>query len=435
MNLKSARVLVQGAAIFTLAAGAAPFAGAAQADTPTFSKDVSPILYDNCVTCHRPGEVAPMSLITYKDARPWSRAIKEKVLTGEMPPWHADPAYGRFLNDRRLSEAEKETIVQWVDAGAPEGDPGDLPLAPEFAEGWTIGNPDIVISMAKPYEVPAEGEIKYQYFPTPTGFTEDKWVQAIELRPGARSVVHHILLFAREPGDRRPAAFRQVALGGSSEGSETREPALESGGATGNLIATTAPGTNALIFQPGMAMRIKAGSTLVFQVHYTSNGAPATDVSSVGMVFAKEPPAKEIRAGQFINARFVLPPGASRERVDSEIVFTDDARIWALFPHTHLRGKSWEYRLVYPDGRSVVVLSVPNYDFSWQTYYEFAEPLVVPRGTRLQASAYYDNSAANRANPDPTAAVRWGDQTWEEMQYSGIAYSVDGLADVSAQGR
>jgi hypothetical protein len=394
---------------------------------PTFSKDVAPILYQNCVSCHRPGEIAPMSLLTYEDARPYAKSIRDEVLDGNMPPWHADPAHGKFLNARRLSDAEKQIITRWANGGSPKGDAKDLPPAPAFTEGWSIGAPDAVFSMPSEYEVPADGEIAYQYFEVPTNFTEDQWVQAIEIRPGTRRVVHHVLVYCREPGpSTRPNVLKlradlDVPRRRPAEGQPRRQPRR-----LGSLIATTAPGTNAMVFRPGTALQIKAGAVLTFQVHYTTDGEPAKDRSSVGMVFAKQPPAQEVRSYHFINGQLAIPAGAAGHKVNSEIGFTQDVTVWGLFPHTHLRGKSWEYRLVYPDGRSQIILSVPRYDFNWQTYYMFAEPLKIPAGGRIEAIAVYDNSAANRSNPDPKVEVRWGDQTWEEMQYTGITYSVDG---------
>jgi hypothetical protein len=404
-----------------LALSAIPAARTNPAGTPTFSKDVAPILFKNCVSCHRPGDIAPMSLLTYENARPWAKSIREKVAVGTMPPWHATQAHGIFSNDRRLTDREKDTLIRWADAGAPKGDPKDLPPVPKFAEGWEIGTPDAIISMPREFEVKESGTIAYQFFEAPTNFTEDKWIQAIEVRPGARSVVHHVLVFCREPGARPTPPFAQVVpnLGGFGHG-RNAEHALP-----GALIATTAPGTNAMIFKPGSAMRIKAGAVFAFQVHYTANGTTTRDRTSVGVIFAKRPPQKEIRNSAFVNPLFVIPPGADNQVVESAIQFNEDSQIWALFPHTHLRGKSWEYRLIYPDGRREVVLSVPKYDFNWQTYYVFTKPLAVPKGARLEATAHYDNSSGNKWNPDPKVAVRWGPQTWEEMQYSGITYSVD----------
>jgi Copper type II ascorbate-dependent monooxygenase, C-terminal domain len=401
---------------------------AAAAGAPSFSKEVAPILFKNCANCHRPGEIAPMALLTYDQARPWAKSIREKVLSGQMPPWHSSEPHGTFVNDRRLTDAEKSTLIAWVDAGAPQGDAKDLPPAPQFAEGWQIGKPDLVLSMPKSYDVPASGTIEYQLFTIPTNFTEDKWVQAIEVRPGNRSVVHHILAFVREAGKpAEPPAFvtvvpRMPRLPASRDGNA---PQQGQAAGPGTLIATTAPGTNAMIFEPGSAVKIPAGASIVFQVHYTANGKAATDQSSVGLVFAKGMPQREIHTANFMNVLLRVPAGAADQAVDSAIELTEDTHITALFPHTHLRGKSWEYRLIYPDGRSQVVLSVPKYDFNWQTYYIFTSPLVAPKGSRLEATAHYDNSVNNKWNPDPTVDVRWGEQTWQEMQYSGITYYVD----------
>lgn len=387
--------------------------------TPTFTKDVAPVLYKNCVSCHRPGDVAPMSLLTYEDAKPWAASIREKVSTGAMPPWHATQSHETFLNDRRLTDAEKKTLVAWASNGAPKGDLKDLPPVPKLAEGWQIGKPDLVLSMKEDYQVPATGTIVYQNFTIPTNFTEDKWVQAIEVRPGTRSVVHHILVFCKEPeGATHPIAYKSTV------------PKMPERGSRGNssgptLIASTAPGTNALTFPEHTALLIRAGSTVIFQIHYTANGTASKDRSSLGIVFAKQQPDLEMHNGAFTNVLLKLPAGSSNEEVDSAIEFTEDSHIFALLPHTHLRGKSWEYKMTYPDGRSEIVLSVPHYDFNWQTQYVFTKPLAAPKGSRLEAVAHYDNSTANKSNPDPTVTVKWGPQTWEEMQYTGITYTID----------
>jgi len=418
-------VLIFGVAVCLLL-GTAVIGQEAVSPSPTFSAEIAPIFYRNCVTCHRPGAMAPMSLLTYEATRPWARAIAEKVANGTMPPWHANAPSGTFLNERSLTAAERETILRWVKNGAPMGDPRNLPPPPEFPSDWTIGAPDAVFKMETEFEVPAKGEVPYKYFTIPTNFSEDKWVQAIEIRPGSPSVVHHVLAFSRDPNEppivlrQRQNAFvlRVPELGNRLGGAA-------GGNARGVLIATTAPGTNAQVFPSGHAMRIKAGSILTFQVHYTANGKVTKDRSAIGFVFAKKPPEREVLSSSFSNPVFVIPAGDSNHRVDSAIEFVEDARILAIFPHTHVRGKSWQYRMVYPDGRSETVLSVPKYDFNWQTYYEFATPLTVPRGTRLEGTAHYDNSAANPANPDPASAVRWGDQTWEEMQYTGITFVLE----------
>jgi hypothetical protein len=408
-----------------------------EASSPTFSRDVAPILYKHCTTCHRPGEAAPMSLLTFEEVRPWARAIRERVQSGAMPPWHADPAHGKFQNDRRLSADEKDTIARWVTAGAPAGDPAHPPAQPTYAEGWTIGVPDAIVSMPAPYDVAAQGEIPYQYFEASTNFTEDRWVQALEIRPGDRSVVHHVLVYARHPemtsrtpvfraknppGPMSPRMKHQLAEAMARGGQPTE---AQQATRRGPLMAQTAPGTPATVFKPGSALLVKAGTVLTFQIHYTTNGKPTSDRTRVGFVFAKQPPAAEVRAAAMINARFMIPAGASDHPVESALEFLEDVTIYSLVPHTHLRGKRWEHRLVYPDGREEILLAVPTYDFNWQTEYIFAEPLKVPKGAILKAVAHYDNSTGNKANPDPTQAVYWGDQTWEEMQYTAISYSVD----------
>lgn len=413
---------------------------AAQAQVPTFSRDVAPILYANCTTCHRPGGLGPMSLLDFAGATRVAARIRKAVSTGYMPPWHADAPHGTFANDRRLSERDKQTILSWIDGGAPEGDPKQLPPAPVYATGWTIPSPDAVVAMPEEYEVPAHGTIEYQYFEVPTGFTEDKWVQALEIMPGAREVVHHVLVFARQPAP--PAGAARPAANAAPDAARPR-PVLvhrqdrdlpdeigpdgkpREGRDLGALIGTTAPGTNVLTFPEGTAMRVRAGSILTFQMHYTAKGHAMKDRTRVGFVFAKSPPAEEIRATQFVNGRFAIPAGAADYPVPAEVGFNESVKIWGIFPHTHLRGKKWEYRLVYPDGRAEVILSVPHYDFNWQTYYMFATPLAVPAGARIEAFAWYDNSAGNRNNPDPTKVVTWGDQTWEEMQYTGLLMTVD----------
>jgi hypothetical protein len=399
----------------------------AQAAAPTYTKDVAPILFRNCTVCHRPGEIGPMSLLTYADVQPYASSIKEEIEAGHMPPWHANAPAGTFRNERRLSDADRTTLIRWADAGAPQGDPKDMPPPPTYTEGWTIGEPDVVFPLPEPFQVPARGTIEYQYIEVPTNFTEDKWIQAIELRPDARDVVHHILLYAREPEGSGPPRPR-VLVPRRDQGLSAPAPAP--GGQPrqqrrlGSLVATMAPGWSATVYQPGTAMQIRAGAVLTFQMHYTASGTARADRSRVGIRFADAPPTTEVRAGSFINGQFVIPAGAARHQVDAEVSFAQDAQVWGVFPHTHLRGVRWEYRVIHPDGRAEMILDVPSYDFHWQTYYLFARPLAVPAGSKIVSSAWYDNSAQNPHNPDPTVDVRWGDQTWEEMQYTGLLYSV-----------
>jgi hypothetical protein len=394
------------------------------ASAPTFTKNLAPILYKNCTSCHRPGEIGPMSLLTYNEVRPYAKSIRTNVVDRVMPPWFADPQFGKFHNERRLSEADIKTITAWVDSGAPEGNPADLPPAPKYADGWTI-KPDVVFEMQTDFAIPADGTIDYKYFDVPTNFTEDKWIQAVEVRPGDRTHVHHAIVYYQEPTQTPRPRVIQV------KEDQARVPQPQEGrqGGPGHPLGLTlvavATGTEAAAYPEGVARRMAAGSNLTFQLHYTTNGTPGSDRSKVGLVFAKKPPQNEMRSFNLINGSFTIPAGAPNHRVDAEVTFTDDVTLWAILPHTHLRGKSFQYQVVYPDGRTETILSVPKYDFTWQTDYAFSPPLKLPKGTRLEATAHYDNSRGNPANPDPTADVKWGDQTWEEMMFSAVRYTVD----------
>jgi hypothetical protein len=394
---------------------------------PTFTHDVAPILYANCVSCHRPGEIAPMSLISYQEVRPWARAITRKIADGSMPPWHADAPARTFSNERTLTAEEKSTLERWAAAGAPEGDPKALKPPPVFADGWRIGTPDAIFEMAEDYPVPARGTVQYEHFYIPTNFTEAKWLKAIEARPGNRALVHHILVYYEAPpgGPRVPPAIQPNREDSRIEDRNPpgNRPPRNTGYPT-RLLATYAPGTDAQVFPDGTALQLAPGGLLHLQVHYTANGTAGTDRSKVGLIFAAAPPAEELRASQFINARFTIPPGAADHEVSTDVTFLQDATLRGLFPHTHVRGKRWRYTLELPDGTKRSLLSVPTYDFNWQTYYMFREPIAVPKGARIVSTAWYDNSAANKSNPDSTVAVKWGDQTWEEMQYTGILYSI-----------
>jgi hypothetical protein len=393
---------------------------------PTFTKDVAPILYKNCTTCHRPGEIAPMSLLTYEDARPYAKDILDEVGEGHMPPWHADAPAGTFENERRLSDAEKKTLLDWAANGAPKGDDKDLPPPPEYTEGWAIGTPDLVLEMQEPFTVPAEGTVPYQYFYVPTNFTEPKYVQAIEARPGNREVVHHILVNYMA----KPDLTRTPVLRMNQEWSKLPDPVIgdhaprRSRETPTRLIGTYAPGTRPQIFRPGTALRLEPGGVIELQMHYTANGKTgATDRTRIGIVFSKDPSPREIRPAAFYNGTLMIPAGSSNTSVPGEVTFLQDTLVYGLLPHTHLRGKSWKYELVLPDGTSTTILSVPKYDFNWQTYYMFKDPLQVPKGAKIVSTAWYDNSPANKHNPNPKADVTWGDQTWEEMQYTGLLFS------------
>jgi hypothetical protein len=366
----------------------------------TYAGDVARIVQDRCQSCHRPGQVAPFSLRSYDDARSHAAMIAEVVEDRRMPPWHADPRHGRFRNDRHLSPRERATLLAWVEQGTPLGDPSALPPPATFPEGWQIGTPDVVFELPAPQSVAAEGTLPYVYVRVPTGFQEDRWVQAAEAQPGDRAVVHHILVFVDDHSGKK-----RQGIGGQ--------------------LCGFAPGDMPAVFPPGVAKQVPAGSDLIFQIHYTPVGAPHTDRSRVGLIFAKQPVEHAAITLGIAQRRFVIPPGAANHPVASSFTFPRDAHLLSLLPHMHLRGKNFEYRATYPDGSSEVLLSVPAFDFGWQTSYLLDAPKAMPKDTRIDCLAHYDNSADNPANPDPERAVLWGDQTSEEMMIGYIDYIED----------
>ena len=397
--------------IATLGVGLAVLASAETKPAPrTFTKDVAPILQARCQTCHRPGEAAPMSLLTYQEARPWAKSIKEAVLLKRMPPWFADSQVGHFSNDRSLSQAEIATLVAWVDSGAREGDPKDLPAPAKFVTGWNIGEPDLVLEMPQAFDVPAGGTVDYQYVILPQKFTEDRWIQMAEVRPGARSVVHHVIAFIREPGSKW-MRNQQPGVAFVPDSNEKGERTSISG----DMLAGFAPGVPAIQLAPGQGRLIKAGSDIVFQLHYTANGKAQQDRSKVGVVFCKTPPAQRVMSLGAANQKFTIPPGDPDYRVESQIELAHEVKLSALLPHMHLRGKDFEYRLIFPTGETQTILRVPRYDFNWQLWYNPSQEILLPKGTKVACTAHFDNSANNPANPDPAKAVKWGDQSWEEM--------------------
>jgi hypothetical protein len=394
-----------------LGLGVSIVAAAATVPAPrTYSKDVAPIIQARCQGCHRPGEAAPMSFGSYQEVRPWAKAIKQAVVLKKMPPWFADPQVGHFRNDTSLSKAELDTLVAWVDAGAPEGNPRDLPPARQFLTGWNIGQPEQVIEMPQAFDVPASGTVDYQYVILPYKFPEDRWVQAAEVRPGARNVVHHVIAFIREPGskwmrDQQPGVPFVPALNSKGE----RE------GISGDVLSGFAPGMPVDILEAGRGRLVKAGSDIVFQLHYTTNGKPQKDQTKVGIAFCKEPPTQRVMVLGASNRKFVIPAGDANYRVDAEIELNHEVTLSSLLPHMHLRGKDFEYRVTYPTGETETILRVPRYDFGWQFWYNPAKEMVLPKGAKISCTAHFDNSVNNPNNPDATKEVRWGDQSWEEM--------------------
>lgn len=375
----------------------------------TYAKHVSRILQKNCQECHRPGRIGPMSLLTYDDAVAWSDTIGEVVRDGRMPPWLADPRYGKFRNDRRLSPQERDTLLAWIDHGTPRGNDKDLPPPRRFPEGWSIGKPDLVIKMPRAYQVPAKapkGGIPYKYFTVDPGFQEDRWIERAEARPGEPAVVHHIVMFIQPKG----AFFNPDAPGA--------------------VLCGTAPGDMPLMLPDGLAKKVPAGARLIFQMHYTPNGKACRDRSEVGMIFSKKPPRHRVLTKPVYSVRFIsrldrIPAGADNYKIEAEHVFEEDAHLLHFMPHMHLRGKDFRYEAIYPDGKKEVLLSVPRYDFNWQSVYRLADPVAMPKGAKLHCVAHFDNSAKNSNNPDPKKAVYWGDQTWEEMMIGWIDYWLD----------
>jgi hypothetical protein len=386
----------------------------------TFHRDIEPLLQAHCQGCHRPGEAAPMALIRYEDVRKWSAAIKEAVALRKMPPWFADPRHGSFANDRRLTQEEIDTIAKWADSGKKEGDPKDAPKPLTFTEGWAIGKPDAVIEMPNAVEVPASGTIDYTYIVVPSGFTEDKWVEKVEVRPGNRAVVHHIVMMIRPPGvrylpDAKPGvAYVPTKRQARGHQPDTGKGVFEGSGAV-EMIGVYVPGGLPYEVGPGQARFIPKGSDVIFQMHYTANGKAGNDQSRIGFVFAKEPPKERVVNTFVMNPNLHIPPMAADHEVHARVTLYEDTRVLSLFPHMHVRGKGFEYHVTYPNGEHETLLTVPKYDFNWQLTYYLKEPKVLPKGSVIECVAHYDNSPNNPANPDPKSDVYWGEQTWEEM--------------------
>ncbi|HEV8146626.1 MAG TPA: thiol-disulfide isomerase [Bryobacteraceae bacterium] len=373
---------------------------------PTFYRDVLPILQKRCQECHRAGEMAPMPFATFEQTRPWAKGIRDAVRSRKMPPWFADPCCGKFANDRSLSPVEIETLARWAETGARKGESREAPAVRVWPARGNLDSPDATLSIPRAFDVPAAGALEYQSFVVSTGFREDRWIQAAEVRPGVRSVVHHVVVYIRDPGD-----------------------TWIKGPTKSDILSVWAPGSAPDTWPDGMAKLIPAGADLVFEIHYTPTGTPARDRTSIALKFAAEPPARRVLTLQLNNDRFLIPAGERDYRVTAVGTLPNEALLLGFFPHMHLRGTAFEYTRLRDDGQPETLLRVRDYKFNWQLTYRLATPIALPKGTPLRATAHYDNSARNPRNPDPTADVRYGQQSWEEMMIGFFDVAVDAKID------
>jgi hypothetical protein len=412
------------------------------ATTPTFYRDVYPILQKHCETCHRADGIAPMPLQSYQQAKVYAGLIAASAKSKSMPPWFAVEGIGRFSNDPSLTAEQIATLSAWATAGASAGDAQDAPPPIHWAESWTIPKPDLIVSLTKGVAIPADGDVDYTYEIVPTHFAEDRWIRSVEVLPSLRANVHHAVVYVRPPGS---SWMRHAPVGIPFTADELTDPGDRRGAhwTDADVLLVYAPGSSPDEFPLTMAKFIPAGSDLIFQMHYTTNGRAGTDTTRVGLRFAKTAPPKRVLTLQLTNDHFVIPPGAPDYRVEARGTLPNDALLLSLFPHMHLRGKRFEYNIVNPiaEGRNLrtgesgptnkpteTLLRV-NYHFHWQMSYKLAQPLLLKAGTELQAIAWYDNSKNNAHNPDPDAAVRWGDQTYDEMMVGFFDVAVDGNID------
>lgn len=399
-----------------LDAKAAP--GTSPASAVTYHNRVSRIVQQNCQECHRRGESGPFEMNTYGELKDHLAMVRKVVRRGSMPPWFADPKHGHWANDRSLLEGDKADLLAWIDAGAPEGDPADAPAPRRFADGWRIGKPDQVFAVAKPVGVPARGPIPYQHAVIETKLDRDRWVEAIEVRTSQPQVTHHLLVFVAFPAGDPRAKGRPDVMGGLN-----------------GYFAALVPNQGVNQFPPGAGKLLPKGARLILQIHYTPDGTAVNDTPRVGVRYAHEQPAHEVVTLAASNQGISIPPGASDHVERASYRFRGPARLLSFLPHSHVRGKGFRYELQYPDGRTEVVLDLPRYDFNWQLEYHLRDPIDVPAGAVLRATAWYDNSKANPANPDPTKRVRYGPQTTDEMMICYFTgYRLPDPADAKADG-
>lgn len=389
-----------------------PSQGKAQKQA-TFYRDVLPVMQGHCQVCHRASGIAPMAFETYAETRPFAAAIRMAAEKRTMPPWFEEKGIGRFSNDPSLSEGEIAVLAAWAESGAPAGNAADAPVPRKWAERWTIPEPEMTAAFPEGVKIPADGEVDYTYVIVPTHFAEDRWVKTSEVLPGRPENVHHAVVYVRPPESPwlRHAPVGKPFTAAILNSEEDRRDAMWT---TSDILLVYAPGSTPDNWPEGMAKLVPAGSDLVFQMHYTTNGKAVKDVTRMGLIFAKEEPKQRVLTLQLTNDHFVIPPGAPDYRVEARGRLPNDALLLSFFPHMHLRGRRFEYNIVKSDRSKETLLRV-NYHFHWQMSYRLAEPLALKAGTELQAVAWYDNSKGNAHNPDPDVAVRWGEQTSDEM--------------------
>lgn len=415
-------------------------ATATSAPIPNYSKDIAPILNRNCVSCHRPGEIGPMPLRTYSEVRPWAKALTNSVQKRHMPPWDADPAIGNFKNDRRLAQSDIDAIVAWSRAGAPEGDPKTAPPQPVFATGWAIPKPDLVIQLPEERIISPTGPDEYVKILVDPGIKKDLWVKGVELRPGNRKVVHHAHVFLVLPNPPAAAGARPPSPFIREDGLQVINPSapiIDDGcahpsggyligrnhGESQTLLASFVPGMSPDIWPDGIAKRIPAGSKLLFDIHYSKiTGKEERDRSMVGFVLTSQPPRVELQRIEAMNFYFAIPPGAERHQVTACVTAPADIDVLSLLGHMHYRGKGFRIEVIPPGAPAKTLLHVPNYNFDWQEMYRLAEPARIPKGTVIRMTAWFDNSPNNKANPDPSKQVRWGEHTRTEMMDAWIEF-------------
>ena len=364
----------------------------------SYSETIAPLLSEKCVACHRPGGVGPWAMTSYDMVRGFAPMIREVIRTKRMPPWHADPRYGHFVGDRSLTAEQIKTMVHWIEAGAPRGD-GPDPLATQdktWSE-WTMGKPDLIVEVPA-YNVPATGVVSYQYPHAPNPLGRDVWIRGIEIIPGDRAVNHHVLAGIDDP-------------------KSTRSFIEQIGG-----LGSYAPGRNAAPYPEDTGILLRKEASFRFQVHYTPNGKATTDVTRIGLYFYDKVPKHSLQMTLIADTTLTIPANTKAYSGSLSHVFDRDVLLYSLLPHAHLRGSAAKFTAHYPNGREEILLSVPKYDFNWLSVYFLQSSKLLPKGTRVVFDMTWDNSAQNPLNPDPNKIVRWGDQTWEEMNVGWLRY-------------